>query len=140
MNKVPKNDDQVIAATDCLFSLFGRRISEDTTYLKEEPLFKKFNAALGTIHTVGLHRGLAVGEQLAMISQKFGFSWHTVPFGRIEEIKQYLIDNAFRKIEILSPDFHKKLMVMSPEVPGVAEYQKQFRVTRTEEPRRFWDN
>lgn len=138
MNRVPKDDDPEIGFNDTLYGFFGRQLTDDAEYCVKDPRYIKFHERLKTIMTAGQQHGLAAGEEIAIISKQFGYSFSTLPFGRIDEIKQWIIENAYRKLEILSPDLHSRLMAAPPEMPGVLEYQRQFKKP-SEPERKYWD-
>ena len=85
------------------------------------PNIQAFRAKIAEIQAAGMSKGLDYGEMITMISKNYNFqTWREIPYGKMNEIKMFLINNAFRKFEIMDLELHKKF---STEVPG---YEKEY--------------
>jgi hypothetical protein len=65
---------------------------------------------------------LSYGEALLMINRMSGNNFETLPDNQIDEWKDFFVNNAFRRTEILSPEIHAACMAY----PG--EFGEQYRI------------
>jgi len=66
-----------------------------------------------------------IGEMLVMINRNYGYSWETIPWGKMDEIKIWVRKNYFRRTQLLAPDLHHDLMTMENN-QGAIEYKNWF--------------
>lgn len=86
---------------------------------KEDYVCKQFIERIGEIIETGKQYGLSAGHCLCMIARNYEHMlvkdvslWRTIPFGRMDEIKEFIANNAFRFYAIMNPKGHSALMQM----------------------------
>jgi hypothetical protein len=92
-----------------LFDYIGRDTEEDYKP-RSHPIKSKFCDKIKEIQVCGHEHGLFDGEILQMIFTNYKWKWSTIPWGRMDEVKQFIAANAFRSLAILSPKMHRKIM------------------------------
>ena len=79
-------------------------------------IVNKFMQRIRSLHAVLKRYFIDPGEALIMIHRNLnGWTWDTIPYGQFEEVEHFFHCNAFRKIEILTPERHMLLMNYTPE-------------------------
>jgi hypothetical protein len=100
INSEPKPTDRI-----CDF------VKKDDVYpLEPSMLLKKISAKIDMIYFAGIKQGLCHGEISLMIAMNFKYYSREIPYGRSDEIKQWIINNAFRNYQILEPERHKEII------------------------------
>ena len=78
--------------------------------LEPSEVLMKFKGKINLIYKAGEERGICPGELLLMINKNYGYFKRDIPWGRMDEIREWVINNAFRNYQILEPERHKILM------------------------------
>jgi len=113
------NINQEIQNYETIRSIFGAdRIYEK---IRDNSKFISFANKLNEIQDICKNKYLDLGEALLMLNKSFGYIWDTIPFGKMDEIKQWFINNWFRNYQILEPEKHEQIMKM--ESPDARQYQ-----------------
>ena len=101
-------------------SIFGR----DRKYeeIKDSPKFIMFAQKLRDMQDFCRKKYLDLGEAVTMIQITFNYIWGTIPYGKLDDIKQFLMNNWFRNYAILEPDRHQQIMAMT--TPEALQYQE----------------
>ena len=98
--------------------------------LEPSNVLMKFKEKIHSIYKVGEERGICPGELLLMININFGYFKRDMPWGRMDEVREWVINNAFRNYQILEPENHKILMQSDNEYSR--NFKKLDRPGRTE--------
>jgi hypothetical protein len=96
----------------------------------------KFKNKMDEIYTAGQKQGLCVGEIHAMININFGYWKRDMPWGKIDEVKQWIINNAFRSFQILNPTSHTALM--QTDNPYSQDFKLCEKSISAKQPRSEW--
>jgi len=72
----------------------------------------KFKDRINWVYKAGHDRGLCDGEITQMINLNFGYypRFENIPWGKMPEVREWLINNAHRNFQMLSPNYHNELM------------------------------
>ena len=93
-------------------------------FLKEEyPLEKNhstiiesFLEKIRAIHDAGKKQFLCPAEMITMINRNYGFcTWRQIPWGRMDEMREFIINNAKNCLKIIDPDLAHRLENYKPE-------------------------
>jgi len=112
------NENQQIHSQDTLELILSFGAKADVS------MKKAFVEKIRQIEQVFLDHHITDG--ILVISKVFGFDYHTMPWGKTDEILSWARKNYFRHYQIVEPSIHAQLMETSNE------YSKWF----TEEERR----
>jgi hypothetical protein len=63
-----------------------------------------------------------VGELLMMINKQYKCMWNTIPWGKMDEVKEWVINNHHKRILLLSKDYHYTI-ITAETGSGVKDYQ-----------------
>lgn len=86
-------------------------LDKDADWPQEpSPILLRFKEKIKWVYQAGYDRGLPNGEVFLMINFNFGYLEREVPWGKMEEVRTWLINNWWRNFQILSPHYHKILM------------------------------
>ena len=104
-------EDYTIRHNDTISELFGsRRIGfYNQPAYKQHPVYKKFQEKIREIHGFCENNDIPIAECTKLIVTVFGFDWDMVPYGRFEEIFQFVKNNGQFRYRWIDPDYHKKL-------------------------------
>jgi hypothetical protein len=84
-------------------------------------IFQAFNSRCRELNTICNNHLLDIGEAQCMI----GFFWTHIKYRDFDNVKDWLNNNYYRRIQILEPGKHKQIMEMKTG-SGVKEYQEWF--------------
>jgi hypothetical protein len=84
----------------------------------------EFRTGLRAIIGEGVRHGMddAGSRALIMVNRNFGYSFDTIPFGRISEMVDFIRNNWFREVQITEPDLHTQCMLVE------SDYTRHFRL------------
>jgi len=77
----------------------------------------EFNSKIKEIQEIGIKQGLDIGVMLLMINKTYGYTWRTIPYGKIQEIKTFISNNAKHYLAIIDPSLHEKQKSFDPFAP-----------------------
>lgn len=69
---------------------------------------------------------LSPGEQLLLINKNFGYTWNTIPYEKMETVKEWMQNNHHKIHLILHKDYHYGIENM-PNDSGAIEYKNWYR-------------
>jgi hypothetical protein len=102
------NETPLVDPTDTIVSLFGKEEDRNFSQLRDDPRFKMFRDKLKAIQTEGTSNGACEGEVLLMIirgywskSGKKNLQWDTIPYGEMDDVKEFIKNNIDRRREII---------------------------------------
>jgi hypothetical protein len=98
-----------IQPEDTICLLFGEAAQRGDTKTGEAQ-YKAFNKKIGQIQAEGRKHGLDPAACLVMINSMHGFFWDTIPWGRMDEMVEYIKKFGADSIQIIDPEMHKKLL------------------------------
>jgi hypothetical protein len=103
-------EERQIDCSETLRSIFGKlEEHEDNGYLKD-PVYRKFGKKVGEIQSIAENSLCPIGGCLLMINANYGYTWDTIPWGRFDEIKEFVRNNTKDRYKLIDPEFHKKLV------------------------------
>jgi hypothetical protein len=105
----------IIDETATIRGMFGRQEERGIRWesLATNPAFGEFRRKIKSIQNAAYHRRVDFGVILVLINKTFGYhDWDIIPFGKIDEIRNWVINNWFREIQILYPERHAQLMAV----------------------------
>jgi hypothetical protein len=108
------DDNTDINPYDTIRGLFGELNGRVTRYGNNKK-YRTFCLALGRVQEAASNAGWGHGEDLLGLNKNFGLVWDTIPFGKLDEIQQWFINNAFRKYQIFEPILHAQIMMGQDE-------------------------
>jgi len=83
---------------------------------KSNQIKSEFCRKIGELQTAGLNAktmfdgGLAIAETLTLIYSQYKYVWSTIPYGKFDEMRQFVANNAFRYQQICNPGYHKMFL------------------------------
>jgi len=98
---------------DTIESLFGENDPEDPRVhlkIKEDPVHKKFNEWTKKLHFIGTNNNIPVSEIFKLINVVFSYSWDTIPFGKYDEVYNFVKANSEYRYKWIDPLLHEYLM------------------------------
>jgi hypothetical protein len=120
----------------------GNFLADDSPWPeKPSQVLIKFKEKIHWVFSAGHERGLCDGEIVQMINITFGYYRRDTPWGKMDEIREWLINNSFRKFQMLSPKYHNELMRPETEIPNAKFYAEDFRKHESmiqRQPRSEW--
>jgi len=102
-----------INSGDTIRKKYGNYEQDETESYRNDPWYKRFCQELRKIHNAGDCCGLCSGNTLLLINRNYGYSWETIPFGRISEIVEFVKSNAKDYLKLVDPVFHSQLISVS---------------------------
>jgi len=110
MKRGSRGEAREIANHESIVSIFG--IAQERNYdnLKDDPTYKEFNRKIREIQDVATNMDFPVVEALQMILYNFGFWWDTIPYGRMNEMKEFVRNNGETRYKIIYPEMHAFLL------------------------------
>lgn len=131
--KAPDESNVSIVAGESIRSKFGLLYERDNDSYRNDPIYSSFCKKIGMIQNEGARHGLCAGTVLLMVNSNYGYTWDTIPYGRMDEIAEFVKMNISRWIEFTAPDLHHtmndigaykvpdKQLAAKGHVQGVAE-------------------
>ena len=115
-----------------LHDYIGRK-NNDQLSERDKVIKSQFNLKLHDIQyfdcslCAPLYDGMRIdpGELLILINKQYGFLWNTIPWGKMDEIFKWVINNHHKKTLLLQKDYHYTIMT-SENGAGFKEYQRWF--------------
>jgi hypothetical protein len=91
-------------------------LPEDDPLTKPVPVIvKRFLEKIRAIHEAGKKQYLYPSEMIIMINRNYGYkTWRQIPWGRMEEMREFIINNAKNCLKIIDPDLAGKLENYDP--------------------------
>jgi hypothetical protein len=74
------------------------------------PILIAFKNKINWMFSACLSHGLCSGEIVQMININYGYYKRDIPWGKMEEIHEWLLNNWWRIFQLLSPKHHNALM------------------------------
>ena len=65
------------------------------------------------------------GELLVIINKQLGYVWNKIPWGKMETVLEWVVNNHHRKIRFLDKGYHYGVMEMENNLDAV-EYQQWY--------------
>jgi len=103
-----KRDPDSIKDFDTIVSLFG--YERDHAEIKNDPVYKKFNEWTKRIQYIGTNNNVPLGEILLLINYAFGYVWDTIPFGKYNEVYEFIKKNYDLRYKWIDPPLHEYLL------------------------------
>jgi hypothetical protein len=108
------NKDVEIKPGDTMRMFFK---DDERSPAREDDVCRRFNEKIQAIINTGKIQGLEAGQCLCMIAINYkhmliqGASlWRTIPWGRMEDIQEFISNNAFRFYAMMMPAQHRMIM------------------------------
>ena len=95
-------------------SIFGPDRERNFDTIRDDSRFKQFRAAIKKIQAIGRAKFVDEGEVLIMINRNFGLVWDTIPFGRMDEITEWVQGNIRQVLAFTCPALHAWLKTNPP--------------------------
>lgn len=111
-----QNSGQGVLDYDTIETLFGR--SRQFENIRDDSRYIEFSQRLKSIQLFCENKHVDLGEALIMINKTFGWVWDTIPYCKLEEVKQWFENNWFRVHQILEPEKHAAILAMPGAQPG----------------------
>lgn len=99
---------------------FGERYVYDD--LKNDSIFMEFQKKIKELKELYNTVSQGTGDCLLHINKNYGYTWRTIPWGKFDEIREWILHTWFRFTEMINPDMHYKLMAYEND------YSKAFRI------------
>lgn len=97
---------------DSIRSLFDVQENRVFENLRRDPRFEKLRTKLREIQNVGREKGACEGEVLQLINKGYfkpGYVWDTIPYGEMDDIKEFVRNNVESRLKILHPEMFELL-------------------------------
>jgi hypothetical protein len=107
------NTDQQLNSYDTIESVFG--VGRKYEEIRDNSKYIAFAGNLKEIQDFCRNRYIDLGEALIMLRKTFNYLWDTIPFGKMDEVKQWFENNWFRSFAILEPEKHQEIMQMQSQ-------------------------
>ena len=105
-----KTDPVTINNHDTLESIFKRDLIYNRDIIRKNPIFQEFQNKIREINQIGDNKYIDVAEIFTMINTNYGYyDWSTVPYGKFNEIKEFVRNNIDTRYKISHPPLHEFL-------------------------------